>query len=527
LNRDERRWFLALSGLLMILTSLPYLAGFASQGEEWTFSGFVFGVGDGNSYIAKMLQGATGAWLFRTPYSAHPGPGIVAFLPYLLLGKLAAGDEIHLQLVLLYHVARLAMIPLAVVATYRFASLFLVERTWRQWATVLAALGGGLGWLLVLTGQADLMGSLPLDFYSPETFGFLAFYGLPHLLLAKALMLLALASYLRSSNGLRNGVLAGVLLLALGLVQPLTVLSAYAAIGAHLALLTLTRLAARAPSSLGSWFRSAAVAVGISLPVVGYYVAATRLNPAVHQWAAQNVLPSPHPIHYLIGYALVLAPAVVGARDLVRREAALGWFLPAWFAALIALAYAPVSFQRRLADGAWVALAILAARGLSTLRLSERGRRVVAAVLLAASLGTTLILIGGGFSAASWRAIPLYRPEGEVRAMSWLRDHAEGEAVVLASFDTGNVLPAWAPVRSVIGHGPETANLAEVQPKVERFFGDAMSDGERQALLREQSVDFVFLGPLERALGSWTSVPRDLVLVYDEGGYAVYAVAEP
>jgi hypothetical protein len=80
LNRAERRWCLALSGVVMVLTSLPYLAGYAGQGEDWTFSGFVFGVGDGNSYIAKMLQGANGAWLFRTPYSAHPGSGIVAFL---------------------------------------------------------------------------------------------------------------------------------------------------------------------------------------------------------------------------------------------------------------------------------------------------------------------------------------------------------------------------------------------------------------------------------------------------------------
>ena len=527
MSRQERRWCLALSVVVIILTSLPYLAGFASAGKDWTFTGFVFGVGDGNSYIAKMLQGADGAWLFRTPYSAHPGAGIVAFLPHLLLGKLAAGVEIHLQLVLLYHTARLVMIPIAILATYRFSAIFLAQRVWRQWATILAAVGGGLGWLLVASGQTALFGSLPLDLYSPETFGFLSFYGLPHLLLAKSLLLLALAFYLQPSVGWRNGVVAGLLLLGLGLVQPLTVISAYAGIGAHLAALLLARWLGSHQQPLGPWLRSAVAAIGISIPVVAYYAAATRFDPVVRQWAAQNILPSPHPLHYLMAYAVVLVPALLGARDLVRRESVLGLFLPAWFAALILLAYAPVTVQRRLADGAWVALAVLAARGISTLRWSDRWRRVAAALLLAAALPTTLILIGGGWWAVARPSVPLYRPAAEVRAMNWLADHAAPEQVVLASFDTGNVLPAWAPIRSVIGHGPETAGLAELRPKVEGFFGNAMTESERRALLVGQSVDFVLVGPEERKLGPWESIPPELRPVYDESGYTVYSVDEP
>ena len=69
MTRAERRWCLGLSVVLMLLTSIPYLVGFQEQRGAWAFTGFVFGVGDGNSYIAKMLQGAAGAWLFRTPYS--------------------------------------------------------------------------------------------------------------------------------------------------------------------------------------------------------------------------------------------------------------------------------------------------------------------------------------------------------------------------------------------------------------------------------------------------------------------------
>jgi hypothetical protein len=100
-TRDDRRWCLGLSLLLIVLTSIPYLAGFQTQSSEWSYTGFVFGVGDGNSYIAKMLQGES-AWLFRTPYSSVESGGVLAF-SYLLL-KLAAARSAH-QMLALFHLA--------------------------------------------------------------------------------------------------------------------------------------------------------------------------------------------------------------------------------------------------------------------------------------------------------------------------------------------------------------------------------------------------------------------------------------
>ena len=64
------------------------------------------------------------------------------------------------------------------------------------------------------------MGSGPLEFYSPETFGFLAIYGIPHLVLARALLLFALAVYLEAPGSTSAAWKSGVLLAALTLVQP-------------------------------------------------------------------------------------------------------------------------------------------------------------------------------------------------------------------------------------------------------------------------------------------------------------------
>ena len=76
-TRQERRWVFNFAIVVLIITSLPYVLGYWAQNDEWVFSGFVFGVEDGNSYIAKMLNGAAGDWLFRTPYTAYPQQGMV------------------------------------------------------------------------------------------------------------------------------------------------------------------------------------------------------------------------------------------------------------------------------------------------------------------------------------------------------------------------------------------------------------------------------------------------------------------
>ncbi len=228
---------LAVSIALALVTTLPFLLAYERQGTDLRFTGSLFAVEDGNSYIAKMLRGAEGDWLFRSPYTAVEQAGVPAFLGYLLLGKLASGQGSHEQLVALFQLARILAIPLMVFATYRFVSRFVVEVRWRRWATILAIAGGGLGWLVLLSGSSSWLGSQPLELYSPETFGFLAALTFPHLLLARAFLLLGLDAYLESAAQPRAAWSAAGWLVLLTVMQPLSIVAATAAIGAHQVLL--------------------------------------------------------------------------------------------------------------------------------------------------------------------------------------------------------------------------------------------------------------------------------------------------
>ena len=536
-NRKERRWVLWFGLIVMVITSLPYLAGYLRQGDAWQFTGFVFGIEDGNSYIGKMLSGAYGAWLFRTPYTTALQNGVVAFIPYLLLGKLASGSGMHEQLLALFHIFRIFGGILAILATYDFLALFLVSIKLRRLGLALCVFAGGLGWIAVLLGSK----TLPLEYYSPETFGFLSIFGIPHLALARATFLWALVIYLRfvskaDPRWWRQSLWLGLLWLATGIAQPITALVLGLVIGLHCFATGLWQVTFRRNDVYGlKRWRAIVIMVAVACilpaPFLLYNAISFSSDPFLRAWTLQNIIRSPEPFQYLIAYGLVLPLAIAGVLQLLRLDAWMGLFFAAWVLALPMLAYAPFNLQRRLLEGSWVALVTLAlvaiegwrsrsSTGTSLLSLKHIDR-ILWFFLLA--FPSTLVLISGALL-ASWRpSIPLFRQKSEIQAFEYLKQSASPGDVVLASFDVSNALPAWAPLRVVVGHGPESVGLAELRPIVGAFYSSTTSDAERIQFLKEQQVRFVYCGPLERKLGDWDPGKAPyLEKVYEAGGIQIY-----
>ena len=526
MKRQERQWCLWYAVILAGITTLPYLIGMGVQGDEWHFTGFVFGVEDGNSYIAKMLLGQIGDWLFRTPYSTEIQNGVLAFLPYLLLGKLAAPPEVHIQLVVLFHIFRVLCIPFTVRVIYQFISIYIEDLRWRRWATILATIGGGLGWLILATGGSTWLGSLPLEWISPESFGFLAIYGLPHLILARGLLFLTIVLFLRAEDSPKWSWLAGGVILLLLLVQPLSVLTLAAVIGAYNLLVFVNSLMQRRPQIYRPLFLNTLRMIVPPLPLFAYFVVSFSTDPFLTAWTGQNQILSPHPLHYLLAFGLMIPFLIVLFRKRVWKTRA-QWFLPiGWLAVGPLLAYFPHNLQRRLPEGAWVAIVTLAALGMAELWRRRLWDKMFVRFSIACALISSALLLIGGLQAAARPDLPLFRPDGEVRAFQELERISPQNSVVLASYNTGNALPAWVSVRVLVGHGPESANLDELLPVVSAFFDGRGEAIQRGRFLEEQQVDFVFYGPFERELGGWDpDSSSNLVLRYYENGYRIYEVS--
>jgi hypothetical protein len=526
MTKSDRTWCIAYAVFLAALTSVPYFMGFTVQGEAWHFTGFVFGVEDGNSYIAKMLLGGQGDWLFRTPYTVSHQRGVIGFFPYLILGKLAAGEALHEQLVALFHLFRILSIPAIVLAIYRFVAIFLPDRRWRRWVTILGTIGGGLGWILPMFGVFSIFGTIPLSFYSPETFGFLAIFGLPHLILGRAFLFMALTHYLLSPHEPKRGWVAGLLILGLTLIQPVAVIPIYVVIVAHQAAIYIRHRLGRSNLAYRDWFQSGVRSLAVPLPMVGYLAYMFNRDPFLSTWTTQNRILSPHPIHYLLAYGLILAPALVGGWRLIQKGKDTGILLVVWGLSLPFLAYAPYNLQRRLPEGVWIALLTMAAIGIAGMVLSLRSwNYFILWMTLLLSIPSSLVLIAGGLTRARNPAEPVFRPADEIDAALWFRNRVPRGSAVLSAFETGNVLPAWIPIHVVIGHGPESVDLATLVPEVEAFYNLEMTNPERRDFLVDKHVDFVWHGPYERRLGDWDPESADyLEMIYTEGLYSIYRV---
>ncbi len=535
-SKRERRWVIWFAVGVMITTSLPYLLGYSNQDQYWRFSGFLFNVEDGNSYIAKMLRGSTGEWLFRTPYTAIPQPGILLFLPYLLLGKLASPPALHEQLVALYHLFRIGAGIIMILATYEFLAVFIEGISPRQLATILATLGGGLGWILVISGNPEWMGSLPLEYYSPETFGFLSFYGTPHLALARGMLLGGFTIFLKHSGAtfsrkslLKRAAICGILFLIGGLAQPLIVPIAYAVFLMYFVLSGIWVFTRREQLSVierSEWKGQvlfAGIASAFPLPYLVYLLFVVKNDHFVQLWSSQNIILSPHPYHYLLAFAVILPLSMVGNFIMVKENPWKGRFLAAWLLLFPVLAYAPVNLQRRLPDGIWVVLVASSVYGLMSIGIQPLWKRVLSLLITFLALPSTVFLLVGGINAALAHRVPVYRPADEIAAFSYLAGNAHLGDVVLGSYNTGNALPSWAPVTVLAGHGPESADLTRHLEEIRHFYNLDVCSRPCMELLKENQVRFVFWGPEEHQLGQGNPGMLNILKTgFTKGEYQVF-----
>ncbi len=527
ITSPEWRRVAALIALTLLITTLPYALAAGCGG----FSGFVFGVEDGHSYLGKMRLGMRGElafYLFYTP-EVHDSAPLIN-LPYLLVGWIVgrfmpeSSAESHAALIGAFHAFRWLASALLLIAIYRFIAMLIDDPARRFAALTIAAFGGGIGWLLALIGAGDLFGSPPADLYIPEGFSFQIMFGLPHLALARAALLTGLVMLIDRKNAL----LAGLCWLLVGVIVPFYLAVIYAVLGAYGLLRWLRER--RFPRDLARMGGAAAL---IAAPALVYNAVIFASNPAFGVWSAQNILPSPPPIHYLFAYAMIGALAVGGAWA-ARRD--LRWTLPlAWIAIAPILVYLPINVQRRLAEGVVVPLAALAAVGL--FHWLPKQRRLRALIMASLSLTAGFLWIGGLFTAITPRP-PAFIDPAYAAAFIWLNSpsgaNAAADDVILSAVPTGNALPAYVRARVYMGHGPETLFWQDKTRTVEAFFRAGLSDVERAALFDPPCpppegglcllpVRYVIAGDNERAFGAESAWSDGLRRVYDADGVRVYA----
>ncbi len=485
--KADRRWYWGLTALVLALAAAPYLALWLRAGPHFVFSGLVYNPQDGYTYLAKMREGWMGAWRFTLPYTPHPGRGAYLYLFYLALGHLARLSGLSLPL--LYNLARLAGDVALVWALGRFfGALFPHNAFARRFAWAAALLTLGMGWVIMPWSQAPP----PADFWLADAYPLLTMLTNAHFpwALAGVVMLLRPGAPRWWDAPLALGVALlspfGVVLV--GLVLALRFAVEY----------TFPEGAGQGCGALGfpgaaTFCRGLMVAAG-GVPYTAYVYAVTHRDPILARWTAQNTTPLLPWWNLLAAFApwALVAAAGLWRRHPARRPLAL------WAGAALGLAVLPLAVQRRFLLGFVVPLV-----GLAALWLAQRRHRARWVAVLAGLVAPSVLLVLVVFPARMAQPRPSwwFLTRDEQQAMLWLREHTPPDAVVLAAPQTGAIIPAWSGRRVLYGHLMETLDGPRYRELVGDFFRRCMKGRAAWAFLHEEGVDYIFLGPRERALG--------------------------
>ena len=483
----EKRWALLWSALIVGLTCLPFLVAWQATPSGAQYTGLLINHYDGQSYYAKMQQGARGDWLFHLPFTPESHEGAFVYTFYLALGQLAAA--LRLPIPLVYHLARaLAGLFLLLVA-YRFIARFFDRVPTRRAAFLLLGFSAGLGWLLAP------LGLITADLWVAEGFTFLSILVNPHFPLAMGLMLLIFLAILDVHGGddrtWQRIAGAAAASLALALIHPITIPIAFVVLGAYLLL-----LAWREWQIPWREFAGTGLAGLVAAPVMINVLVDFYRNPALAAWSAQNLTRSLPPWDYALGYGLTLLLAIGGIAVALGRRERMDIFVLAWVGSVVILLYLPTALQRRFITGLHVPLTLLATLGLEQLiwpRVRARRRTLVTGLIVGFTALTNLFVPLVSVVGVAQGRQPLVMTSDEAAAYGWLGEQTDWTDTVLAPPESGQFIPAWAGNRVVYGHPFETIDAQAKEAEAAHFFSHEATVAERRDLLDRYGVRYVLV----------------------------------
>jgi hypothetical protein len=543
IHSHEWRLVIWITVIILAITSLPYVYAFLTAPPDKQFVGFVFNTSDHAQYLAwyKAFQTEN---LISDHQTSEPNPPVFFNLLWWMLARFGYYTGLHYAVV--YQIFRWIAGAFFLAASYAFTGLFFSSVLQRRLAFLVIALGSGLGWILVLVKyilpQVGLL--FPLDIYVAEGNSFLCIMGSPHFSEAAGLILLIFSLLLlgEQHRQLRYAVIAGLVALFLGWQHAYDLLIVWIvpmAFGG--VLLIQTR---RWPTY---WFKAILTVGLLSWPPALYSVLLTRLNPIWEQVLAQfsNAgVYTPNPLHMLIlmGVPLLLALATLAlqARDMLTRRNPVATdgknlFLWVWFIAGWALTYVPTDFQIHMINSWQVPIALLAVLGfnqyiipfLSRHWLLAKRAIVPAAFLLVLVSLTNAYLLLWRFVDLNRYDYPYYLYKDEITTMHWL-EKKPADSVVLSSYDVGRYIPGISGQIAFLSHWAQTVDFLKKRDLVELFYNAQENTMDRRKFLLDYGIDYVFVGPAERAIGSYQPGEDEfLKLEYSTSQVLIYRVDLP
>ena len=535
-SRSEWLWVICVSGVVLFLSTIPYLVAYQAQTPDLAFNGAVLDRPDYAVHLATMQLGARGDWSYHFLFTHEPHPGAYVKLGYIALGHLAALFRLDLPLV--YQLARLAFGFSASLMIYLFLAVVFNEIYWRRVGFLLAVLGSGLGWMQMLLSwfpQADIS---PVDFWLVDGYVFFSILTFPHFSVVLTLIIGMIVAYLGYIKPGSIWLIVSVIVFGVcaQAIQP------YSAIMADIAIFG---------AFLGSCWQNrqipwkeigilAAIAL-IQVPLFAYNSLVFQSGPVWEAFVAQNITLSPPPVYYFWGYFLFWPFVIIGMGKLLiilkaetdsRRVDNLPGLMAAgsWIIGVMILAYLPTVLQRRFMLGFTVPLSVLSTYALKSAvfpwldqrraRGLEHWKGLVPVLLIAFSMISSLFLGLNTAWFAAQHPQALFDSTVVVNAVDWLGSQARQEDVALSSERTGLLVASRTGLRVFLGHPIETMDYQTKSSQVRDFYQGKIAPD----WMYKRGIRWVIWGPAERELSGSDRLGLELEQTYQDQDITIYKI---
>ena len=491
-----RRWWL-LPLFVCVLRGLPFLLtqqADPSPAEAWIPTGYI--PKDFLAYVAFLRQVPDQhRVLFVNPFTTEPQEGRFFMLFLLVLGGISRITGLDPFLTL--ELSRIPMLFLFFWLLARFVGRLFDDPARQRWAFLLVGLSGGIDFLAKLARPWLPEGTSAVvsrDLWHVNGWTtFAAFYN-PLWIAGLALTLSALALLLDPARPPDRRTVVR-LSLAVFLLHWVHVYSEIVV----LAVAVVHPLVAWALGERVDRVRTRRLAMAVGAPLaVNAAITLWQLRDPVFASSSGQIL-GPQQLSvfwYPLTLALVGAFALRGIARLARESHPWRTALVAWIAAVVLLHSSPVVngyhfvFHLHLP----VALAAAPAVAATVSRLTETGRRVALALVMAALFASPLAL--------TWEAMrDVYRDSVVPRPYLDVarRLGREPPGNVLAPWQIGHLIPAYGPQRSFVGHWFMTPKYNARVRIYGELVGDPRRTGDLLTLVGRERIGYVVTPRSEEA----------------------------
>jgi hypothetical protein len=501
----ERDFVIGMIALVLALTTLPHLFGYAVPKAGYRFVGTAYNIDDYLVYLSWLQQTAHGAFYIRNLFTTDQQPALLFNFLLSTMGWLIRVTHWSPQAVI--EAVRIVGTVVLLVLIYNFYRFCIPDnRSARLTAFALACFSSGFGWAVWRIWANDNHGlHAPIDAWQPEAFTFTSIYTNVLFVVSTSFIIGVLYGMLLSvrTGKMRYAVIAGLCGFVLGDIHSYDVLHVCAAWGLFLVIWSILRWRS---GILRLWVHSL-LALGLTMITTGWVYHVFETNPVFKSRAESPTLTPPF-YYYVAGYGFVflfvivaavmlfwrrwkaakmLAPtaddkdAPEGIETLQAKE--IGWadrasllFVWCWSIAGFIIIKAPFNFQRKMLMGEHIPLCLLAGWGAAVLtrRLSKPARIAVLTLFVAATFPSNALFIRRDMvhmsrNKSETQQWPVLSP-GFIGGLDYLRDQVPQNAPVLSIPFYATYVPGFTGHAVWAGHWSETPNYGtRVQELIEAF----------------------------------------------------------